>query len=46
MDALVNLICSGQDGFTPVMLVRLFVFVMTLECIAMIARAVMSLGKR
>lgn len=46
MERLIELICSGSNEFTPEMLVRLFVFVLLLDCIAMIARALLSVGKR
>ena len=46
MDSMVELILNGATEFTPEVLVRLFVFVMTLECIATIAYAVTSIGRR
>lgn len=46
MEKLVEIICNGSNEFTPEVLVRLFLFVLVLDCIAMIARALLSVGKR
>lgn len=46
MEKLTELICGGADGFTPELLVRLFLFVMVLDCIAMVARALLTVGRR
>lgn len=46
MEKLAEMICGGADGFTPELLVRLFLFVLVLDCIAMVARALLGVGRR
>lgn len=46
MDNMVNLIVAGAESFTPEVLVRLIVFVLTLDCIASIAHSILSVGRR
>lgn len=46
MDNLVYWILNGGAEFTPEVLVRIIVFVMILSCIANIADACLSVGRR
>ena len=46
MDNMVDLICNGATEYSPDLLVRLFVFVLVLDCISSVAYAISSIGKR
>lgn len=45
METIVNFILSGNTEFNPEVLIRLFVFCLTLDTLGFIARAIMSVGK-
>lgn len=45
MDTMVSLILNGSQDFTVEVLVRLFVFVISIDVIGMIASAIMKAGR-